>query len=486
MNAPSLGRRAAGAVGWNTIGRVLRIAGQLVFVVILGRALDPKLFGVAMMAFIPFQLATTLGTRTFTQALIHQNDENEADEAEAFWLNLLSGFIVFFALTACGLAYSLAEGDPNIFWLFALVSASAPISAIPIVAQARLMRELDFRTVARIETLASLGGLITGLTVLYFGGGIFAIVGFALGQRVSEGILFIVRAPSRWHRPVIGQRGLAMCKYTLPLFGMHVVTTAILSADQVFVALLIGGETLGFYALARRITDQPARLMVQALERALFPVAVKALKEPDKGLHIYTNALYGLASVSGAAFFGLAAVAPNLVPLIFGEGWQPAAPYVVVFAIQAAVLPVGSVFLSFIMAAGATGRQFWFTLSRLTLILSLTVGLAYLLRWNALTLALATAVVNIALIAPNMILAQRTAGVSALAGGKAILSGLLPGAVAALIAYGAGLLLSAPLVVEASIQIFAGAAAFFIWIAIAHRKRLHDLARRLPFLSQGK
>lgn len=445
--------RTQTAVLWNAGGRVARVALQMLFILLIGRALGPEEFGVVTLALIPFQIATTLSTRTFSQALI-QNKQWMHELAAPTWrASMLSSVAIFLLISACGAAFGYANNSTSYFLIISLMGLSAPISSVAVIAQAQLNREMRFSTISVIETLASIIAVIAGTLYLHLYGDIYAIAAYALTQRISETALTFytarrldaVSSPQAFPKSSNSDLNLKpVIRFTAPLFGMNLLTAAIQSIDQLFVGLVIGAEALGLYGMARRITEQPARLIVQALERALFPAAVHSLSDKQKATQIYERAIITICFVSGAAFFILAATAPLIVPILLGDHWRSAVLFVQIFAIQSAVLPVGAVFLSFITAAGATGKQFVFTITRFTALLISTVLLAWALQWGAVELAIATTVANLMLVYPNMLLAEKTAHMSSRAGGKAILRGLVPGALAGAAAYAVNFFITPP------------------------------------------
>lgn len=426
----------------------------MLFILVVGRTLGPSEFGIVTLALIPFQIATTLGTRTFSQALIQNKEWMEKLGQDIWRASVISGVAVFLIIALCGAAFGYSTGSLNHFIIIALMGLSAPISSLAVIPQAILSREMNFSAISLIETFSSALAVIAGLCHLYLVGDIYAIVVYALTQRITETVLISFTTRKLYAtvtQPLLASgkvNDLAMkpvIRFTTPLFGMNLLTAFIQSIDQIFVGLVIGAEALGLYGMARRITEQPARLIVQALERAIFPAAVHALNDQDNQTLIYEKAIVIICLVSGACFFILAATAPLIVPLLLGEHWRPAILFVQIFAIQSAVLPVGAVFLSFITAAGATGKQFAFTITRFTTLLISTVLCAWLFEWSAVQLAIATTVANIALVYPNMILAEKTAQVSSRVGARAMLRGLTPGLAAGLLAYGIGHTNAAPI-----------------------------------------
>ena len=113
---------------------------------------------------------------------------------------------------------------------------------------------------------------------------------------------------------------------------------------------LLGADALGFYNLAWNLIIQPISRINPVLTRVAFPVFAKLQMDREALKSGYLKMLRLLATTNFAALFGIAAVAPNLVPVVFGERWLPVVPLIQILSlvalIRAVINPVGSLLLS--------------------------------------------------------------------------------------------------------------------------------------------
>lgn len=435
MAEPTLKSKTAKSIAWNSGGRFIRVSMQFLYIVILARWLSPEDFGIASMALIPFQISTTLATRTFTQSLIQKHDFDDSTASTAFWLNVASSIVVALVIIAFGYITPGTADPTNFLVLMVVISACSPISACSIVSLAELSKAMRFREIAQIESISSVVGFAAGIIALLFLPPLFSIGIYAVAQRLSESCGFFFA--SRWWPTLSFNRAQSreILRYSLPLYGTTIMTNVIQSVDQFFVAYFIGGAELGFYNFARRVIDQPVRLIMQSFERAIFPAAVQSRSNTVEHDELFSSSAKMITFVSSFVFLSLSVGLYTLIGLLMGEEWEGARIFILIFSLQACFIPIGSVLYAFILANGATYEQFKFTISRMLLVTATSLLLSQLFGWTATELAIAIATVNVALLYPNMTLAARVSGISISEGLKSTLVGFFPPFGAALTAW---------------------------------------------------
>lgn len=474
LHVPLSEGRTAKAIAWNSLGKIVRVICQLCIITILGRNLNHQEFAIAIFLLIPFEITVTLSTRTFSQCLIQKGAWDNDKASTAFFLNLFSSILV--SLLLYSLIYFFhGSNQPQGFNLTVLaICLMAPISALSIIPQAILSCRLNFKAIAISEIISSIISLTTASLAIYLGFGYISIIVFAGTQRLVEVVLLHCACPNLPTLQFNYEIAQEQTIFSLPLFGMYIVTTIIISIDQVFVGLVLGAEALAFYGLAKRVTDQPMRLLMQSVERALLPAVVRVSTDGEASKKLYERSIEAVCLVSGTCFFGLAAVSATLIPLIFGGKLSEAVPLVQFFSIQAAFLPIGSVLLTYIIAAGATGKQLRFTLTRMATLTVFTIGLIHLTGGGALELAILTACANVLLLFPNILLARAHSVVQIRSTMKAALRGFLPGTIAALSAFSVEKLVF-PGSPHLATCIAAGGFAWICVVIVVHRVELNWL-----------
>jgi O-antigen/teichoic acid export membrane protein len=100
--------------------------------------------------------------------------------------------------------------------------------------------------------------------------------------------------------------------------------------DQILIGALLGVFPLGLYGFARRIFQILTDVLAGPLNAVSFSLLSSLQNDESRRRDAFLFATFLSALLSFPAFAGLAAVADDLVPVVFGAHWVPA-----VFALQA-------------------------------------------------------------------------------------------------------------------------------------------------------
>jgi O-antigen/teichoic acid export membrane protein len=204
------------------------------------------------------------------------------------------------------------------------------IAAIPLGLLIRKMRAhvLFARTVISKGTSVAVGILLASL-----GFGAWSIILGLLGGSVAAGIgLWLARRYVPTLRFDVGEfRRIARFGGLFSLDAF--ISSAALRLGLFLVGAINGSTVLGFFAFALRIVDEIASLIGSLANRlGLAYFATVGATSPQiaqsflRGSHL-------IAAISFPIYAGLAAVAPDAVPLIFGPAWTPAIPIVQIFSV---------------------------------------------------------------------------------------------------------------------------------------------------------
>jgi teichuronic acid exporter len=125
------------------------------------------------------------------------------------------------------------------------------------------------------------------------------------------------------------------------------------NADMAIVGRVLGGEPLGIYSVAVAISTLPLEKVLPTVAQVSFAAFSRMQTAPER---LRRNVVRGARLVSlllSPAFLGLAAVAPEAIPLVLGAKWQAA---VLPIQLLCVVLPVRAVAALFQPALFAIGR----------------------------------------------------------------------------------------------------------------------------------
>jgi len=124
-------------------------------------------------------------------------------------------------------------------------------------------------------------------------------------------------------RPLLERRAIAELLY----FGSGFTIARIFNylatqADRLVVGRWLGVDALGLYGLSSQLMTTPAVIVGQVLDRVLFPTMALVQEQPARLARAYRSAVAGCALLVLPASVVVAIVAPELVAVILGRGWE--------------------------------------------------------------------------------------------------------------------------------------------------------------------
>lgn len=470
-------KAAIRGAGWITLGRVFRTVSTILTLSILSRFLPPEAFGIAgLIIFIQgfAQIFGDMGTRV---AIIRK--ENEVTDIElqsAFWFNTIMGTVVTCAVFLLAPTISEAVGDPALveplkwatplFFLFSMQSIPAAL----------LERRLAFATIAITESISTLVGAIVAIGMVLVGFGIEALIGQMLAISIVS--VFAVLWAAHWTPRV--QFSLVALK---PLLSIGIWTSlagaVAYAGTNLERPVLVGAlstAALGYFTLAQQIIANPLRTIVQVIRKLTLPIFSRIQNETDRASRAYVDTIHAtVAGLSGVCFC-IAAVADPLVNVLFGPGWDPVIPILVLLSLRAVLNSVNDVNGGILTAKGWVRFQFYWSFA--SMVLSLVI-LMWSVQWGLVAAVASRVALTVVLTPIYSSITLRAMQVSWRDFLNAILRPMLAGTIMAVSVY--YLLQALPLgkLLELIIGLSLGTPLYLGLLLIVDRQRITFLYRSL-------
>jgi O-antigen/teichoic acid export membrane protein len=122
------------------------------------------------------------------------------------------------------------------------------------------------------------------------------------------------------------------------------------SVDYLLIGRFLGADALGAYYIAYQLAVRPLLKVNPVLTRVAFPVFAKKQQDDAALRRGFAELVRLVAFVAFPLLVGLAVLAPQLVPLAFGEEWSDSIPLIQILAglgaLKAVVNPIGALLLA--------------------------------------------------------------------------------------------------------------------------------------------
>lgn len=294
-----------------------------VLTVLTARQLTPGDYGlVAMIESIAPYLA--LAAALNLQTWIVQADDLQADDERAiFTLTTCFGaFVALLAFLAAPYVGAFYQ-TPELVLPFRVLSVTFLLKGMYTIPESMLRRDLRFKPIALVKLSISLLRSVLQLVLAYQGFGYWALVAGMLVREFGFLLCFAaIRGMPKgflW-KPELFRRALA---FGIPATGGHVFWIIFSTADEVVIGRLFGPEVLGLYALAFMLIDMPLAKINEVVRPVVVPFFSRIRGDRAALKRGFLKTVRGVCALVFPALLGLLAVAPDFIPVVLGETWEP-------------------------------------------------------------------------------------------------------------------------------------------------------------------
>ncbi|MGZ8337041.1 MAG: lipopolysaccharide biosynthesis protein [Allosphingosinicella sp.] len=419
-----------GAVIWRSGSQ---IAGQLIawgstFLVI--RMLDPSDYGLVAMTGVVLAFLDLFNGWGFASALVRDDRIDRHRIGQVFGMLLLMNF---------GLAALQWTAAPYVARYFhqpmvadmlrvqALFFLANPFTAL---ANALLIRRMDFRRQSQVNLLAAVLSACTALGCALAGLGVWTLVAAPFVYWYARAIGYSIAA-RLWIRPIFRFAGAGeMARYGGAMILVQFCWWVQSQADVFIGGRLLDAHRLGLYTTALFLTQILAAKFVPPLNEVAFAAYSRIQGERDVMQAAFLKTVRLIMVIALPFYFGLAVTAEPLVLTFLGAKWRDAASLVPVLA---CAMPLMTLQILFAPATNALGRPALAV--RIGLIGALLMAVAFIvgIGWGTAGLAWAWLGGMAALLAVTILVSLPAIGV----GRRALAAAVAPGLAASLVMAGA-------------------------------------------------
>ena len=363
---------------WSAINSfVPTLLNSIVFIV-TSRYLLPHDFGIIALAVSVISLISALAPAALGEALIQQLHIRKSHLDTVFWI--CTGFSLFLYGLLVALAPIIATkiGQQTVAVFLPVIGLKLLFDLLAVVPNALIARAMTFRLIAMRTIIATIISSAICISLLIYGYGIWAL---AFSQLTVSAVSCIVAFLGAKWKPGLEYSNKALSdlfKYGLFASGNNFLQ--VMNLDQLIIGSVLGPAALGIFNFSRRLFQILNDVIAGALTSVSHALLSSLQKEKEKMRDAFLFATYGSSIVSFPAFFGLALVAGDVIPMIFGPHWSEAIWPTRWFCLIGLMSCIGVIQSSLIKSQGKSNWWFYYQLFRqiltiLTILLLLNKGI---------------------------------------------------------------------------------------------------------------
>ena len=334
------------------VGALLRLAAQIftwLNTLILIRLLTPDDYGLMAMAMAFIGIFALMGDFGIGKAIIQAKELPTTRLRQAFTINIVSCLTFFGLFVTVAPAIASFFDEPRVTVLVQAVACQHLVMIFHTVPFALTSRRMLFKEREKVQFYTAVLTSVATIAMAASGLGVWALILGHLFMRLALAIGYNLIAPC-WVWPALNFQGFA----GMAGFGSIATVNDVLRYFvNIFASISIGRlltkVDLGIFSVARNLANLPSDKIGELLNHLGLSSFAKLQNEPTvAGQYLYKSTQLA-ALVLFPTYFGMCAVAPELIPLVLSDKWAVA---IVPFQILCLTSPLRM--LSEMMATGIT------------------------------------------------------------------------------------------------------------------------------------
>lgn len=338
----------------------------LVSTVILARLLSPADFGLIAMAMVVVGLLEVFTHTGVDLALIRDRHATREHYDTAWTFEILQGTVLALALVGAAPFAAAHFGDPRVSEVICVISLRALIGGFENIGVVAFRRDLDFNrefwfgVVKKMFTVALTVGAAVYLRSYW------ALVLGLVGGRLLDVVISFVVHPYRPRLTLV--RLGEIWSFSRWLLVSRIANLLTRKLDEFTVGTQAGTVAMGHYFIGSDVATSPTEEIVLPMSRGVFPVYSHLLDDRERLADCFRAVLASTSYLCMALGIGVASVAPELVPVVFGEQWLAVIPLMQWLAICGLQIGLVSTFDTLLLACGRAALSAHFKWMQLLLL----------------------------------------------------------------------------------------------------------------------
>lgn len=375
----NLGARVVHGAGFTMLGIGMRTLLTIGSMSVLARLLTPADFGHIAMAMTITELAALFSNFGFGAVLVQRRTLSRLHLDTIFWAALALGILLTVAVYAFSIFASLVFSDAMAGQLLQVLCVTFILEELIVVPNSIMLRCMMFGRLFYIQMIVLISRAGAAVLFAWADAGVWSLVWATLVANLLQLFAFwaITRYWPRWR--FNGQFLRETWRTTGSYFGGGFLFYINSNIDLFLVGRAMGSTSLGIYQNARSLTDEIRARIAQPLQRVLFPAfsAMQDDRERFKSSVIKSGRL--LSTIVVPIGFGVAAVADELVPILYGPQWIAMIPVLKIISAGSGIRAATTVATPIFSATNQVGLSFRLNIvSTILFVASILIGF----RWG--------------------------------------------------------------------------------------------------------
>lgn len=347
-------KKVLSSLFWKLMERGATQGIQFIVQILLARLLLPEDFGTIALVTVFISIAQVFVQSGFNTALIQKKDTDLEDFSTVLYLSLFIAGILYLLIYITSPYIASFYEEPVLVPILRVLSLTLFFGAFNSIQNAFIARNMMFKKLF----FSSLGAIIVsgigGIIAAYAGLGVWALVIQQLINQIS--ITIIMWLTVRW-RPMFAfsfTKSKKLFSFGWKLLVSSLLNTLYMDLRTVIIGRLYSASILGYYNRGELFP----KVIVTNIDSSIQSVMLPTLSAHQDDRKIVKEMMRRAIVTSSFFIFpmmiGMSVIAESLVKIVLTEKWLTAVPFLQIFCLSYALMPIHT---SNLQAINAIGRS---------------------------------------------------------------------------------------------------------------------------------
>lgn len=378
--------KAVTGVYWMFLMSVVAIPLKLLIIMVLSRLLSPYEFGVVAAILIVISFAEVFWMMGVGPAIVQKKELSNDDITTGNTLNLIFGASVYGFIYVFAPMIAKFIGIDNIVMLRVL-SIIFVIHSISGISESLLQREMDFKSIGVIQTIALVAYGLSAMVLAFLDYGAWALIYAQLLQVTVQTILSLLKRPIKISLSVQKKSAKELIYFGTGFTLSKVFNNIANQGDYFIVNKTLGSYSLGFYNRAYQLLLLPTNVIGEVMAKVLFPLLSKYQDKNEKLRYVFLNITLLVALISFPITIISLTMGTELIDVVLGHNWDATVLPFKILIISLFFRIAYKICDSLVRSIGAVYKRLWVQLIYASIII---VGALIGKEWGINGVAVAT------------------------------------------------------------------------------------------------
>ncbi len=337
---------------WTLIDILFNKVIYFIATLILARLLGPSEFGLIGMIMVFFTIGTTLVDSGLSVSLIRTAEPDDVEYSTIFYMNIAMSLVAYLFIYFAAPFVAEFYGQPILEPLIRIYCLGFIITALRMISQAKLVREMNFKKIAILNIPGNIFGLLIGIWMATNEYKVWSIVGLYLSNQIFATLMYWIFV--KWRPKLIFS--IEKMKYHWT-FGYKLMMSAQLNTifdniSNILIGKFYSVQKLGYYERAYTISNYPVSILSGVISKVSLPLFSQVLEDKQRTFQIYRKIFMLSFFISAPLMLGGLALSKVLFISILGEQWVPAVPFFQILCISYMMYPIHSLNINILSIFG--------------------------------------------------------------------------------------------------------------------------------------